>query len=201
VRRSLSRRRLLAAGVPALLAGCLVESERDGTDSESDGDTDEADGGAESPGDGASDSTTDRNDDGQTDAEQADDAETGPEDAPEPVGPDGSGLVVTSADVRGVSDDGTETTVDARLVVENRGRFAYGTVEFRVEAYATRPNSPDRSSVGWSYVTRRFPPEDRFADGTRRFETAVAFPTGETNVPSDPDWYEVDAVVRRADPI
>ena len=207
MRRSLSRRRLLAASVPGLLAGCLVESDESAAGSGAGGESEDADGpggeesaGGEAPaeseesaGDEASgdDSTTD-----EATAEQTDD-----EPAPDEVGPDGSGLVVSSADVRDVTDDGYETTVDARLAVENRGRFTYGTVELRVDAYPAPPNSTKGDSVGGAYVTRRFTSGNRFDDGTRRFDVSITFRSRETNVPADVDWYEVDAAVRTADPV
>lgn len=207
MKRSLSRRRLLAAAAPGLLAGCLVESDESAAGSETGGESEDADGpeGEESAGGEASaeseesaggeasgdDSTTD-----EATAEQTDD-----EPVPDEVEPDGSGLVVTSVDVRDVTDDGYETTVDARLTVENRGRFTYGTVEFRADAYATRPGSPERDSVGFSYVTRRFTSGNRFDDGSRRFDVSITFRSRETNVPADVDWYEVDVAVRTADPV
>lgn len=213
MRRPLSRRRLLAAAVPGLLAGCLVESDGSadgdaGTGAEDDGSTPEDDGQSD---DGSAtndddDSAAAQTDGGQSEADRDSTDQTADEPAPdEPVpdevGPDGSGLVVTSAEVLDVTDEGYETTVDARLTVENRGRFTYGTVEFRADAYATRPSSPDRDSVGRAYVTRRFPSEDRFDDGTRRFDVSISFRSRETNVPADADWYAVDAAVRTADPV
>ncbi|MFC7187794.1 hypothetical protein [Halorubrum yunnanense] len=190
-----SRRRLLAAAVPGLLAGCLVES-----DESADGGAgpDAADGSDSGGGDATGDDSTDGEgaSAGDSTAQQ-----TGDEPVPDEVGPDGAGLVVTNADVRGVTDDGYETTVDARLIVENAGRFTYGTVEFRVDAYATRPNSPDRDSVGFAYVTRRFTSGNRFDDGTRRFDVSITFRSRETNARADVDWYEVDAAVRRAEPV
>jgi hypothetical protein len=131
---SLSRRRLLAATVPGLLAGCLVES-----------------------------------------GESA----------------EGEAATVGTYD----------TTVDARLVVENAGRFTYGTVELRVDAYATVPSSPERDPVGFAYVTERFPSDDRFDDGTRRFDVSISFRSRETSARPDPEWYEVDAAVRRAESV
>jgi len=193
---SLRRRRLLAAAVPGVLAGCLVESSAE-TDGSGDGTSvsadDAGDSGSEAGGDGDRDSVS--GDDGSA-AEQSDDG-----DPPEEVGPDGSGLVVTNVDVLSVTDGGYETTVRARLTVENAGRFTYGTVELRVDAYATRPGSPEREAVGRAYVTRRFISDDRFADGTERFTVEISFRSRETNVPSDVDWYEVDAAVRRAEPV
>ena len=206
--RSLSRRRLLAAAVPGLLAGCLVESDEGGDGSGAGGEREDAEesdpeGGesagseasAESDGSAGGEASGDGSTDGST-AEQ-----TADEPVPDEVGPDGSGLVVTGVDVRDVTDDGYETTVDARLTVENRGRFTYGTVELRVDAYATRPGSPERDSVGFAYVTRRFTSGNRFDDGTRRFDVSVTFRSRETNARADPDWYEVDAAIRTSDPV
>ncbi|MDZ5812620.1 hypothetical protein U4E84_14825 [Halorubrum sp. AD140] len=193
MRRSLSRRRLLAAAAPGLLAGCLVESD------ESAGDADRESAGEGESEETESDSEETEGESEETDestAEQSDDGSVSDE-----VGPDGSGLVVASADVLDVTDDGGETTVDARLTVENAGRFAYGTVELRVDAYASRPSSSDREAVGFGYVTERFPSDSRFDDGTRRFDVSIAFSSRETSVRSDPGWYEVDAAVRRAEPV
>lgn len=202
---SCTRRRLLAGTVPALLAGCLVESGEggDGGDGGASGSTGGEAGGAD---DGGSDAGSGESagSDGETTEAAADDStaeQTDGEPAPDSLGPEGSGLVVTSAEVLGVSDDGGETTVDARLTVENRGRYTYGTVEFRVDAYATVPNTNERDEVGFAYVTRRFLAGDRFEDGTRRFDVSIAFRSSETNVQSDADWYRVDAAVRRADPV
>jgi len=202
VRRSLSRRRLLAASVPGLLAGCLVES-GDGGDAVAEPDAGAEGGNSESDaetgtdeGTGGDGSTADQSEPDRERTDQVDD-----DSVPDAVGPDGSGLVVTNAEVLGVADEGYETTVDARLTVENRGRFTYGTVELRVDAYATRPGSPERDSVGFAYDTERFPSGDRFDDGARRFDVSISFRSRETNVPADADWYEVDAAVRTSDPV
>ena len=190
---SIHRRRLLAAGVPGLLAGCLVESseETDGSGDGTGGAADDDESGAGDDGDRDSVSGGD-----ESDPEQADD-----EALPEEVGPDGSGLVVTDVDVLSATDGGYETTVTARLTVENAGRFTYGTVELRADAYATRPNSVEREAVGYAYSRRRYPSEDRFADGTEQFTVEISFRSRETNARPDPDWYEVDAAVRRAEPV
>ena len=189
----LSRRRFVAAVIPGLLAGCLVESEEGAAgsaDSENDSEADTED--SEATDDGADDDSTEND---ETGSRRTDDA------LPDEIGPDGSGLVVTNVDVLRVTDGGYETTVDARLTVENAGRFSYGIVEFRVDAYATRPNSPDRGAVGHTYVVRRFSSGDRFTDGTRRFDVSVSFRSRESRARADPDWYEVDVAVRRAEPV
>lgn len=201
---SLHRRRLLAAAVPGVLAGCLVESsgeDEDGDSGDGEDDGNSGDGGEAS----ASESESETGDDGERES-LSEDEESAVDQAdeevpPDEVGPDGSGLVVRNVDVRGVNDDGYETTVRARLVVENAGGYTYGTIELRADAYATRPNSPEREAVGRTYVTRRFPSGDRFDGGTRRFDVAIEFRSGESPARADPDWYEIDAAVRRAEPV
>jgi len=197
---SLRRRRLLAAAVPGLLAGCLVESSEDAG-----GAGDEAEG-AETPvGAAASGSEGDAESgtasDSSTENEGSAAEETADETPPEEVGPDGSGLVVTNVDVLSVIDGGYETTVRARLTVENAGRFTYGTVRFRADAYATRPNSREREAVGYADSRVRYLSGNRFADGTRRFTVDISFPSRESRARPDPDWYEVDAAVRYAEPV
>ena len=199
---SLRRRRLLAAAVPGLLAGCLVESSEESGGSESGADRESLSEGEEGPSEQADDGG--QADDGNQgdDVSQADgEAQTNGEERPEEVAPDGSGLVVTNVDVLGVTNDGYETTVEARLTVENAGRFTYGTIEFRADAYASRPGSNEREAVGYAYVTERFLSGDRFADGTRRVTVEISFPSRRSSAYPDPDWYEVDVAVRRAEPV
>ncbi|WP_144923073.1 hypothetical protein [Halorubrum salsamenti] len=207
---SLRRRRLLAAAVPGLLAGCLVESSEDangsgdGTGTSAGEAGSEAEGGTGSEAEGGTGSEADREslsegegpESDESDAEQADD-----EDPPEETGPDGSGLVVTNVDVLGVTDGGYETTVRARLTVENAGQFTYGTVLFRLDAYASRPNSIEREAVGFAEHREEYSSGDRFADGTRRFTVEIAFRSRETRARADPDWYEIEVAVRRAEPV
>ena len=193
--RRASRRGVLAVGAAGLLAGCLVTSEEEGPETrQTDDGTGGGDSGSEGSGGGGS------SDDGESgDDPGSDDTD---EPTPEEVAPDGSGLVVTDATVLGVSDGGGRTTVRARLIVENAGRFEYGTVELRVDAYATPAGSDERNRAGFDYVTRRFPRGDRF-DGSRprRFEVAITFPSRRSDVRPDPDRYVVDAAVRRAEPL
>ncbi|WP_424015899.1 hypothetical protein ACOZ35_08265 [Halorubrum xinjiangense] len=193
--RRASRRGVIAVGAAGLLAGCLVTSEEEGSDTRQ---TDDGDGGDDSDADGdGGDGSSD--DGGSGDGSGSDDAD---ESTPDEVGPDGSGLVVTDASVLGVSDDGGRTTVRARLTVENAGRFEYGVVEFRVDAYATPAGSDEREAVGFEYDTERFTAENRF-DGSRprRFTVEITFPSRRSNVRPETDRYAVDAAVRRAEPI
>ena len=191
-RRRASRRGVLAVGAAGLLAGCLVTSEE-----EPEPDTRQTDDGA---------NESDSGDDGSgSDGGAGNDGDAGDggsETTPDEVGPDGSGLLVTDATVLGVSEDRGRTTVSARLSVENAGRFEYGVVEFRVDAYATPAGSDEREAVGFEYDTERFTGENRF-DGSRprQFTVEITFPDDRTNVRPDPDRYAVDAAVRRAEPI
>jgi len=190
----LSRRRVLAAAAPGLLAGCLVESEEGAAES-ADG-ADDAEAGTD-----PSTTTDDGADDGSSESDDPTSQQTDDDDIPDSVGPDGSGLVVTNADVLSVDDGGYWTTVEARLTVENAGRFVYGTIELRADAYATRPNSSDRDAVGYGSSNRHFPSDDPFEEGTQPFDVSISFRSRETPARPDPDWYEVDAAVRRAEPV
>lgn len=185
--RRASRRGVLAVGTAGLLAGCLVTSEEEeaaATPQTDDGESDD-----DSDGEG---SGTDEGGSGESD----DDA------TPEDVAPDGAGLVVTDTSVREVTEDGGWTRVRARLTVENAGRFDYGVVELRVDAYATPAGTDERDAVGFAYVTKRFAPDDPF-DGSdaRAFDVTIRFESDGTSVRSNPDRYAVDAAVRRAEPL
>ena len=197
---AVGRRRLLAATVPALLAGCLVESSEgpaDGTGGATGAGEADADG-AETG--GATESASESLSDGDEPAAQSE-GEADEESVPESVGPDGSGLVVTATEIFEVTTDGFETTVRARFTVENRGRFTYGTVLFRVDAYATRPSSSEREAVGETYVRQQYTSDDRFVDGTEQFVVDITFRNSASAARAHPDWYEVDAAVRRAEPV
>ncbi|RLM51386.1 hypothetical protein [Halorubrum sp. Atlit-28R] len=189
--RRASRRGVLAVGAAGLLAGCLVTSEEEGSDARQTGDGangSDADGDGDESGSGG---------DAGSDGDASEDAST-----PDEVGPDGSGLVVTDATVREVTEGGGWTRVRARLTVRNAGRFEYGTVEFRADAYAVRPGTDEREAVGFGYVTRRFSPDDRFGEGrSRSFDVTIRFESDETPVRPERDRYAVDAAVRRAEPL
>lgn len=221
VRTALPRRRVLAAAVPGLLAGCLVESDEpdESADSSADssGSTDTAEDATETDdaaapsedadaaeGDDADeDSDADgENDAGATEGDESQPAQTEEsEDPSDQLGPDGSGLVVANAAVLSVTDRGAETTVRAEFTVENAGRFTFGTVEFRADAYATRPGSRSRDAVGYAYVVERFESGNRFDDGTRRVVLDVSFRSRDSRARADPDWYDVDVAIRRAEPV
>ncbi|EMA66990.1 hypothetical protein C461_09537 [Halorubrum aidingense JCM 13560] len=206
VRTALSRRRVLVAAVPGLLAGCLVESGESGESggsADSSGSTDTAEGGDAAEGDADEDSDADgEHDAGATEDDESQPTQTeGSEDPSDQLGPDGSGLVVANAAVRSVTDRGAETTVRAEFTVENAGRFTYGTIEFRADAYATRPGSRSRDAVGYAYVVERFESGNRFDDGTRRVALDISFRSRDSRARADPDWYDVDVAIRRAEPV
>jgi hypothetical protein len=186
--RRASRRGVLAVGAAGLLAGCLVTSEEEG-----DATTPQTDDGASGDDSGGGESGTD--DGGDTESDDGDAT-------PDEVGPDGAGLVVTDTTVRGVTEGGGRTRVRAQLTVENAGRFDYGTVELRVDAYATPAGTDEREAVGFEYVTKRFSPDDPF-DGSapQTFDATIRFESDGTSVRPDPDRYAVDAAVRRAEPL
>ena len=186
--RRASRRGVLTVGAVGLLAGCLVTSEEEG-----DATTPQTDDGTSGDDSGGEGSGTD--DEGDS---ESDDGDT----TPDEVGPDGAGLVVTDTRVRSVTESGGWTRVRAQLTIENAGRFDYGVVELRVDAYATPAGSDERKPVGPAYVTRRFSPDDPF-DGSdpRTFDVTIRFESRETPVRPDPDRYAVDAAVRRAEPL
>jgi len=188
--RRASRRGVLAVGATGLLAGCLVTSEEENVDGNATGQTDD-EGSGEDGSDGESEGSG-----GDTGSDDGDDA------TPDEVGPDGSGLIVTDATVLDVTESGGRTTVEARLTVENAGRFDYGFVKLRVDAYATPAGSNEREAVGFGDATRRFSPDNRF-DGSdpRTFPVTIRFESRETSVRPDPDRYVVDAAVRRAEPL
>jgi hypothetical protein len=196
--RRASRRGVLAVGAAGLLAGCLVTSEEEGSDARQTGDGASGDG---SDGDGSGSESGGDSDGSGSDDDAEGDGDDG-ETTPDEVGPDGSGLVVTDATVRDVTEGGGWTRVRARLTVRNAGRFDYGTVELRADAYAVRPGSDERAPVGYGYVTRRFSPDDRFDDSRpRSFDVTIRFESGETPVRPERDRYAVDAAVRRAEPL
>ena len=193
-----SRRGVLTVGAVGLLAGCLVTSEEEGSGARQTGDGASGD---DASGDDSGSESGGGADGGGSDGDAGGDGDGG-ETTPDEVGPDGSGLVVTAATVRDVTEGGGWTRVRARLTVRNAGRFDYGTVELRADAYAVRPGSDEREAVGYGYVTRRFSPDDRFDDGrTRSFDVTVRFESDETPVRPERDRYAVDAAVRRAEPL
>ena len=189
--RRATRRGVVAVGAAGLLAGCLVTSEEEGPGAR------QMDDGSDGDGSGGNRSGSDGEEAG-SDAGGSD----GGEPTPDEVGPDGSGLVVTEATVRDVTEGGGWTRVNARLTVQNAGRFEYGVVKFRVDAYATPAGSDEREPVGFGDVIRRFSPDNRF-DSTRprTFDVTIRFESSETPVRPDPARYVVNAAVRRAEPL
>ena len=202
----ITRRRLAALAVPVALAGCFEEPDpaAEAGDPGANGDPD---AGEDDPADDGVDGDDEDDDDGDVDddddggnGDDGDDADDG-EPTPDRVDPGDAGVIVTDASVTNVSERGSRTTITASLEVENTGRFEYGTLEFRVDAYKTRPNDPDREPVGFEYVRTNFGPGDRFTGGTETITVDIQIRTRDGAMLADPDWYAVDAAVRLAEPI
>lgn len=191
---SLPRRRLLiGAAVPGVLAGCFEDpDERNGSPDEG---TDVAGGDEPSSGADETDGDGDLADDREVPAESEE--STG---SPDRVDPEAAGVVVTDVTITGVDHGGYYTTVFAEIAVENVGRFEYGLLELRADAYTTTPNSRERDHAGFEYSSRLFPSDDRFLDGTRLFRISIRFRRRVGARRASPEWYEVDAAVRRAEP-
>lgn len=189
--RPLPRRRLLVAAVPCLLAGCFEEPTESTAATDDDPDAEGTD--------------DDPADDGGSDEDSSDDdpAENGTvetEEPPDRVDPENAGIVVTEVEITAVEHGGYWATVSADVTVENVDRFVYGFLEFRADAYTTTPNSREREPVGFEYVSRRFPSDDRFASGRRQFSLEIRFRARDASLRANSEWYDVDATVRRAEP-
>lgn len=183
----LSRRRLLAAAVPVALAGCFEQPDDSAGDD----------------GNGETEAPTDTPTATETPAPTPTETPTATPTAtptPERVDPEDAGIAVEETTVRRVSDSNSRRAVEARFRIRNEGRFAYGLLEFRVDAYEVkRGGGTERESMGFAYVEQSWgnPP---YSEGTRGFDVTVEFPSSDADRPADPDHYEVDAAVRRAEP-
>ncbi|WP_143420334.1 hypothetical protein [Halorubrum vacuolatum] len=202
----LSRRRLTALAIPIALAGCFEEpepapGEPDDPSDDTGGNGDDDDGtdanGADDD-DGDDGDDDDDGDDGDDDGDDGDDDDGEP--TPDRVDPEDAGVTVTEATVTDVTECNTRTIITAELEVENTGRFEYGILEFRVDAYKTRPNDPSREPVGFEYRRARFGPGDRFSDGDETVSVEVDIRSRDGAMRADPNWYDVDAAVRHAEP-
>lgn len=132
--------------------------------------------------------------DGESTAEPA---ESSP---PERVDPEDSGVVVTDIEISEV-DPGrhsTELTVD--VTIENTGRFAYGTLEFRVDAYWSGRSEREQEPAGFEYAFLQFASGGRFDDGTREFSVDIHV-DGRPEPRTTAEWFDVDAVIRNVEPV
>ena len=191
---SRSRRRVLAAAVPTLLGGCLVESradpaarsdassartDTDGSDGEGDGNDGESDGGGDT-------------------ADAAPAGSTSP-----------AGIAVESVSIdRIVGSIHHLSQIAADVTVRNAGPATYGSVELRVDAFYNPPADDrtyhpprvdERTAVGRRYVDREF---DGFESGTRTFEVVVRYDAdADANGSTDPDAFDLTVAIRGADAV
>ena len=205
---SRSRRRVLAAAVPTLLGGCLVESradpaarsdassartDADGNDGEGDGNDGEGDGN-----DGESDGSDGESDGGGDTADAAPAGSTSP-----------AGIAVESVSIdRIVGSIHHLSQIAADVTVRNAGPATYGSVELRVDAFYNPPADDrtyhpprvdERTAVGRRYVDREF---DGFESGTRTFEVVVRYDAdADANGSTDPDAFDLTVAIRGADAV
>lgn len=205
---SRSRRRVLAAAVPTLLGGCLVESradpaarsdassartDADGNDGEGDGTDGESDGT-----DGESDGSDGGSNGGGDTADAAPAGSTSP-----------AGIAVESVSIdRIVGSIHHLSQIAADVTVRNAGPATYGSVELRVDAFYNPPADDrtyhpprvdERTAVGRRYVDREF---DGFESGTRTFEVVVRYDAdADANGSTDPDAFDLTVAIRGADAI
>ena len=198
---SRSRRRVLAAAVPTLLGGCLVESRADpaarsdasSARTDADGNDGEGDGN-----DGASEGSDGGDDGGGDTADAAPAGSTSP-----------AGIAVESVSIdRIVGSIHHLSQIVADVTVRNAGPATYGSVELRVDAFYNPPADDrtyhpprvdERTAVGRRYVDREF---DGFESGTRTFEVVVRYDAdADANGSTDPDAFDLTIAIRGADAI
>lgn len=191
---SRSRRRVLAAAVPTLLGGCLVESRADpAARSDASSARTDADGS-----DGESEGSDGGDDGGGDTADAAPAGSTSP-----------AGIAVESVSIdRIVGSIHHLSQIVADVTVRNAGPATYGSVELRVDAFYNPPADDrtyhpprvdERTAVGRRYVDREF---DGFESGTRTFEVVVRYDAdADANGSTDPDTFDLTVAIRGADAI
>lgn len=180
---SLSRRRILASTAVGIvgLAGCADDPDVSGVvedSSQSDNNTvDNNSEDQEAEIQGAS-----------TDQESEDSAD-----------PEDTGLIVTQTTINNISIEDAWVILRATVTVRNEDQFAYELVEIRADAYRTTPNAEGRTALEFDYETKEFDSSSPFASGTEQFQVEIAILQDEAPRQLNSDWFDVTAVVRRAD--
>ncbi|WP_200531435.1 hypothetical protein [Halorubrum sp. LN27] len=203
--RQRSRRWLLAAAVPLALAGCLIEADSDATDDTGqaveEGTTPESGGTDDAP-------TTESVAGNEETAAQTDDtgAVANASDE-ENATPDPAGITVESTNISRIIESIYLSQIVADVTVRNSGEHTYGTLNLRIDAYYEPPDDDrtyhpprvdDRTAVGRTYAEDTF---DSFDSGTRTFEDVVIrYDAEEANNSTDPDEFDLEIAVRRAEP-
>ncbi|MFW6382558.1 MAG: hypothetical protein ACOCZD_00785 [Haloferacaceae archaeon] len=173
--RPRSRRGVVAAAAAGLLAGC-AQLPTDAT------------GGDESPDPDAEEGESNDSSDDPDESEPA-----------EPESPEESGVAVTDTEITDIDEGRTRTTLTVEVTIENTGRFTYGELEFRVNAYWSGPDQRERELAGYEYATLRYGSGDRFDDGTRTFSVEILI-EGRPDPRTTEEWFAIDTAVRRAEP-
>ena len=117
----------------------------------------------------------------------------------EQVDPEDTGLVVTQTTINDISIEDAWVILQATVSVENVGDSAYRLIEIRLDAYRTTPDAERQTALGFSYASRTFGSSSPFEDGTEQLQVEVAIPRNEAPRQLNTDWFDVTAVVRRAD--
>lgn len=197
-----SRRQFLAAAIPISLAGCLVEGESNAADQTRE--TANGDQTAEPTPATSAESTTGETNDGPGDAgSNVDTAGDSSEALPDPAG-----ITVEETEIVRIVESNLLSQVVADITIRNTGERTYGTLELRVDAYYEPPEDDrtyhpprvnERTAIGRTYVEDEF---ESFDSGTQTFEDVVVqYDAEDANGSTDPAEFELEIVVRRAEPL
>ena len=188
-----SRRRFLASAIPIALAGCLV------VDADENSDTPQT----------------------VADGPSADLATTGKKDQAEPInesvaatnqsGSDSlpAGIGIDRIEITRIVESNLLPQIVVDVVVSNARNLTFGTLELRIDAFYNPPDDDrtyrpprvtERTAVGREYTEQTF---EAFESGTRVFEDVVIQydADADANDSTDPDDFDFEVVVRRAEPI
>ena len=188
-----SRRRFLAGAVPVALAGCLV-TDADESGASTEAVVDETGGG--------NDTTSNAEQDGTADETAATSSGADSDNVP-------AGIEISQVDIVRIVESNLLSQIVVDIVVRNPGDITYGTLELRVDAYYEPPDDDktyrpprvdERTAVGREYTEQTF---EEFESGTRTFENVVIQydADADANDSTDPEEFDFDVVVRRAEPL
>jgi hypothetical protein len=115
------------------------------------------------------------------------------------VDPEDTGLIVTQTTINNISIEDAWVILRATVTVRNEDQIEYELVELRADAYRTTPNAEKRTALGFDYETKDFDSSSPFGSGTEQFQIEIAILQDEAPRQLNTDWFDVTAVVRRAD--
>lgn len=147
------------------------------------------------------DTESNENTDGDDPESQDDDVQdtSSNEESHERVDPEDTGLAVTQTAITSITAEDAWVILSATVTVQNEGRFEYELIEIRTDAYRTTPDAARQTAIGFAYSTEVFGSSSPFASGTEQFQVEIAIPRYEAPRQLETDWFDVTAVVRRAD--